>query len=58
MEINPTPKSINDNKSIAIESNQSSEINLEYSDLTGKVFGCAGQFKHLIDYLYMRKSVI
>jgi len=38
--------------------NQSSETNLECSDLTGNVFSCAGQFKHLIDYIDMCKPII
>lgn len=37
---------------------QSSETNLECSDLTRNVFSCAGQFKRLIDYIYMCKPII
>lgn len=45
-------------KNIIKLTNQNSETNLEYSDLTGNVFGCAGQFKYLIYYIEMCKPII
>lgn len=35
----------------------SSETNLECSDLIENVLGCAGQFKHLIDYKKICKPI-